>query len=100
MVGLARCIAMVMIWNQLAGGDVDLCAMIVIVNSVLQVILYAPLAVLFINIISGPSDLSISYSQVAMVALLQTTYICITGCRSCWHILGHSTWSRIISPLC
>ena len=45
LVGLARCIAMVMIWTSIAKGDVDVCAIVVIINSLLQIVLYAPMAV-------------------------------------------------------
>lgn len=55
-----------MIWNELAGGDAEYCAILVAVNSLLQMILYAPMAVFFINIISGESEAQdISYSIVA-----------------------------------
>lgn len=65
MVGLARCIAMVMIWNQIACGDVDLCAILVIINSVLQIVLYAPYALFFVNVFSDGDVLELSYSSVA-----------------------------------
>ena len=66
LVGLARCIAMVLIWTGLAGGDNEYCAILVAINSVLQMVLYAPLAILFINIISGSgSTINVSYSTVA-----------------------------------
>lgn len=45
-----RCIAMVLIWNELAGGDSELCAVTVAFNSVLQVILYAPLSLLYLKV--------------------------------------------------
>jgi ACR3 family arsenite transporter len=65
---------MVMIWNQIAGGDINLCAIIVIVNSILQIALYSPLAILFIRIISDndtsydTSDLQ--YGPVAIAVLV------------------------------
>lgn len=72
MVGLARCIAMVLIWNQLARGDADYCAILVVINSVLQIILYSPYALLFINIIGGKgnSEIHVSYGNVAISVLI------------------------------
>lgn len=71
LVGLARCIAMVMIWVGLARGDVDYCAVLVIMNSLLQIILYSPLAVLFINVIGGgDAGLHVSYGNVAISVLI------------------------------
>ncbi|KAF2137092.1 uncharacterized protein K452DRAFT_236492 [Aplosporella prunicola CBS 121167] len=66
LVGLARCIAMVLVWTGLAGGDNQYCAILVAINSLLQMVLYAPLAVFFINIIShSNSAITVSYSTVA-----------------------------------
>lgn len=65
--GLARCIAMVLIWTGIAGGDNEYCAILVAINSILQMVLYAPLAILFINVISGSqSTITVSYSTVAI----------------------------------
>ncbi|TLS22596.1 uncharacterized protein PpBr36_06547 [Pyricularia pennisetigena] len=66
MVGLGRCIAMVLIWTNLAGGDEEYCAILVAVNSILQMVLFAPLAVLFIGIISRETQgLDAKYTVVA-----------------------------------
>ncbi|PMD24784.1 putative arsenite efflux transporter [Hyaloscypha hepaticicola] len=66
LVGLARCIAMVLIWTGLAGGDSEYCAILVAINSILQMVLYAPLALLFIKVISRESGaLDVQYSTVA-----------------------------------
>ncbi|RDL35978.1 Uncharacterized protein BP5553_06590 [Venustampulla echinocandica] len=65
LVGIARCIAMVLIWTGLAGGDNEYCAILVAINSLLQMVLFAPLAILFITVISGGDTSGISYSVVA-----------------------------------
>jgi ACR3 family arsenite transporter len=66
MIGLARCIAMVLVWNELAGGDNTLCTIIVVVNSILQIILYAPFQIFFCYVITGtPRTGSVTYSAVA-----------------------------------
>jgi len=65
-VGIARCIAMVLVWTDLAGGDGDYCAVLVAFNSTLQIVLFAPLAVFYIKIVSRDSDaVSVDYSTVA-----------------------------------
>ncbi|GAV52018.1 hypothetical protein ZYGR_0AF04900 [Zygosaccharomyces rouxii] len=53
MIGIARCIAMVLVWNQIAGGDNDLCVLLVIMNSFLQIVLYSPLQILYCYVMSN-----------------------------------------------
>ena len=55
-VGVARCIAMVLIWTDLAGGDGDYCAVLVAFNSVLQIVLFAPMAVFYVRVVSHDDD--------------------------------------------
>ncbi|CCM00266.1 uncharacterized protein FIBRA_02296 [Fibroporia radiculosa] len=71
MVGLARCIAMVMVWNQLAQGDTNYCAVLVVLNSVLQIALYSPYAVWFVNYMGGAgASIHVSYGSVAISVLI------------------------------
>lgn len=51
-VGIARCIAMVLIWNELAFGDSFYCATLVAFNTILQIILFPPLAYFVVNYVS------------------------------------------------
>ncbi|AOA61129.1 Metalloid/H+ antiporter for the transports of arsenite and antimonite [Komagataella phaffii CBS 7435] len=66
MIGIARCIAMVLVWNGLAGGDNTLCTIIVVMNSIMQIVLFAPYQIFLCYVISGTSNVgSASYSEVA-----------------------------------
>ena len=56
----------VLIWTDLAGGDNEYCAILVAINSILQIVLYAPLAILFLKVVShADSGITVSYTTVA-----------------------------------
>ncbi len=56
----------VLIWTDLAGGDGNYCAVLVAFNSILQIVLFAPLAVFYIKIVSHSQDeVAVNYAEVA-----------------------------------
>ncbi|AXI81031.1 ACR3 family arsenite efflux transporter [Peterkaempfera bronchialis] len=74
-VGLARCIAMVIIWNDLAGGDREAAAVLVALNSVFQVIAFAALGWFYLSVLPGrlgleQTTLDVSVWEIARSVLL------------------------------
>jgi ACR3 family arsenite transporter len=75
LVGLARCIAMVLIWNDLSGGDREAAAILVALNSVFQVLAFALLGYFYLQVLPGWLGLSSVGLHVSTVAIARTVGI-------------------------
>ncbi|WP_223301776.1 ACR3 family arsenite efflux transporter [Haladaptatus sp. R4] len=68
-VGIAPCIAMVLVWNELAAGNGEMCAVCVGVNSLLQIVLFVPYAFLFLTVLRGTA-VHVSMGLIARMVLV------------------------------
>jgi len=74
-VGLARCIAMVLIWNDLACGDREAAAVLVALNSSFQIVAFAALGWFYLQVLPGWLGLSTTSAQFSVAAIVLSVLV-------------------------